>query len=84
MLERYDALKEKNLDVLQKSRLLALGAHYRYTGLEREKLDLKVKVQQSLLTLSAVTLVFMVIFAVGWFLYKESRHKKEVFKLKNV
>ena len=84
MLERYDALKEKNLDALQKSRLLALGAHYRYTGMEREKLDLKVKVQKSLLTLSAVTLVFMVIFAVGWFLFKESRHKQEVLKLKNV
>jgi hypothetical protein len=84
MLERYDVLKEKNLDAMQKSRLLALGAHYRYTELEREKLDLKVKVQQSLLTLSAVTLIFIIIFSVGWFFFKESRYKQEALKLKNV
>jgi len=72
------------MDALQKSRLLALGAHYRYTELEREKLDLKVKVQKSLLTLSAMTLVFVVIFAVSWFLYKDSKHKQVILKLKNV
>ena len=84
MLERYNLLKEQTMNELQKNRLLALGAHYRYAELEREKLDLKVKVQKSLLTLSAVSLVFIVIFAVGWFLFKESRHKQEILKLKNI
>jgi len=83
-LIRINELSEKNMDALQKSRLLALGAHYRYTELEREKLDLKVKVQKSLLTLSAMTLVFVVIFAVSWFLYKDSKHKQVILKLKNV
>jgi hypothetical protein len=84
LLVRDNALLEKGRVSMQNSRLLALGAHYRYTELEREKLDLKVKVQQSLLILSAVSLVFIVVFAVGWFLFKESRHKQEVLKLKNV
>jgi DNA-binding CsgD family transcriptional regulator len=84
MLERYHLLKEKNMNELQKTRLLALGAHYRYAELEREKLDLKVKVQKSLLTLSAVSLVLIFLVFVSWFLIKNSRHKQEILKLKNI
>jgi DNA-binding CsgD family transcriptional regulator len=84
MLERYHMLKEKKMSELQKNRLLALGAHYRYAELEREKLDLKVKVQKSFLILGAVSLVLIVIVFVSWFLIKNSRHKQAILKLENI
>lgn len=84
MLERYNGMNEKNLETLQQNRLLALGAHYRYSELEREKLELKVQAQRSYLILGAMSLVFIVAFSIGWFLLKDSKCKQEILKLKNM
>lgn len=84
MLERYHALVEKSRIALQQNQLLALGAHYRYAKLEQEKLDLKDKVQKSILLLAVIVLFFIVLFSFGWFSLKESRYKQVILQSKNI
>lgn len=84
MILKVDALKEKNMEILQQNRLLALGAHYRYSELENEKLGLKVKVQRYLLILSFACLLFSLIVSIVWLLLKASLHRQEILKLKNI
>lgn len=84
MLERHNKMKEAELKALQQNRLLALGAHYRYAEMEREKLDLKVQVQQSYFITGALILIFIIVFTVVWFSLKESKYKQEILKLKNI
>jgi len=84
MLERYHSLQKKNLDVLQRNQMIALGAHYRYSELEKEKLELKIQVQQSFLIICAISLILIVMFSIGWFSVKNSKYKQEILKLKNL
>jgi len=84
MLERYHAIKDKHIETLQQNRLLALGAHYRYSELEREKLELKVQVQRAFLIIGAFSLIFTIVFSVVWVSLKKSKHKQEILKLKNI
>ena len=84
MLERYHSLQKKNLDVLQRNQMIALGAHYRYSELEKEKLELKIQVQQSFLIIGAISLILIVMFSIGWFSVKNSKYKQEILKLKNL
>jgi len=84
MLERYHSLQKKDLESLQQSRMLALGAHYRYSELEREKLELKVKNQKYLFLVVAISLVFTVVFSIFWHSLKKSKYDREILKLKNI
>ena len=84
MLEQYQSLQEKDLGSLQQSRLLALGAHYRYSELEREKLELKVRNQRYLFLMVAISLVFTVVFSIFWHSLKKSKYDREILKLKNI
>jgi hypothetical protein len=45
MLERYNRIKNIETNRNQKSRLLSLCAHYKFTELEKEKLNLKSRLQ---------------------------------------
>jgi hypothetical protein len=84
MLERYYALQQKDLESLQQSRLLALGANYRYSELEREKLELKMKNQNYLFLVIAISLVFIVVFFIFRYSLKKSKYDREILKLKNI
>lgn len=84
MLERYHAMKERDLAVMRRNQVLALGAHYRYSELEREKLDLKIQVQRSLLIMAVMGLVFVIVFLIIWISLKESKYKQKILKLKNI
>ncbi|HEY3373054.1 MAG TPA: hypothetical protein VGK10_19545 [Prolixibacteraceae bacterium] len=84
MLERYHSLQKEDLDALQQNQMLALGAHYRYSEMEREKLELKVQVQRSFLIIGAICLILIFAFFIVRFLLKESRYKQEILKLKNM
>lgn len=84
MLERYHSLQKKDLDALQQNQMLALGAHYRYSELEREKLELRMQVQRSFLIIGAISLILIFFLSIGWFLLKENRYKQEILKLKNM
>jgi DNA-binding CsgD family transcriptional regulator len=84
MLERYQSLQEKDLKALQQSRLLALGAHYRYSELERVKLELKMKNQKYLLMIGVICMLFTIVFSFFWYSYKRSKYIQEILKLKNM
>lgn len=84
MLEKYHALQKKDLEALQQSRLLALGAHYRYSELEREKLELKMKNQKYLILIGSIILISIIIFSIIWNSLKKSKYDQEILKLKNI
>jgi DNA-binding CsgD family transcriptional regulator len=84
MLERYQSLQEKDLKAMQQSRLLALGAHYRYSEMEREKLQLKMKNQKYLLMIGVICMLFTIVFSFFWYSYKRSKDNQEILKLKNM
>ncbi len=84
MLERYNGLKANEREAMRRSQILALGAHYRYTELEREKLSLKLQVQRSQFMIVAMGLIFAIAFLIAWTLLRESRHKQKLLKLKNI
>ena len=84
MLEKYQSLQRKDLEELQQSRLLALGAHYRYSELEREKLELKIKNQKYLFLMVLISLVFIVVFFIFRYSLKKSKYDREILKLKNI
>lgn len=77
MLVRYHQLKEKTAGILQQNRLTALGAHYHYTELEKDKLNLKIKHQRTLLISGVALFILFVILSLLW-------HKKEILKRKYV
>lgn len=83
MLERYHSLQKKDLDELQQIRLLALGAHYRYSVLEREKLELKVMLQKLLLIIGVIILILMLVSSIWLISWKKSKYQQEILKLKN-
>ena len=84
MQARNIVLQEKNMEALQKNRLLALGAHYRYTEMEREKADLKLQIQKAKLIWTILILIIIIIIIIGLYRLKENRHKQEILKLKNI
>lgn len=84
MLERNHSLEEKDLKAMQQSRLLALGAHYRYSELEKDKLELVMKNQKYLLIIGTICMVFIIVFSIFWYLYKKSKYNQEILRLKNM
>jgi hypothetical protein len=84
MLEKYQSLQEKDLGSLQQSRMLALGAHYQYSELEREKLELKMKNQKYLFIIGSIVLISVIIFSIVWHSLKKGKYEKEILKLKNI
>jgi len=84
MLIKDNELKEKSLKDLQQNRLVALGGYYRYSELEKDKLNLKVENQNYLLLLSVIVLIIIIGIFIGWFLLKNAKHKQEILKLKNI
>ena len=84
MLERYHSLQIKDLDVLQHNQMMALGAHYRYSELEKEKLELKVQVQRAFLFIGGISLILIIVVSISWFSVKNSKYKQEILKLKNI
>ena len=84
MLVRYHSLQKKELEAAQQNRLLALGAHYRYSDLEREKLELKMKNQKYLFLIGAISLIFTIVFSIFWHSLKKSKYNQEILKLKNM
>ena len=83
-LERYYEMREKSRIALQQNQLLVLGAHYRYVKMEQEKLDLKDKVQKSILLFTVAVLFIIVLLSFVWFSLKESRYKQEILQSKNI
>jgi hypothetical protein len=83
MIERHNAMKETEQKSLQQIRLLVLGAHYRYSELEREKSELRAKVQKSLFLIGAIILVFIFVISIVLLSLKKSKYKQEILKLKN-
>jgi DNA-binding CsgD family transcriptional regulator len=77
MLVRYHQLKEKTAGILQQNRFTALGAHYHYTELEKDKLNLKIKHQRTVLISGSALFILFVILSLLW-------HKKEILKRKYV
>jgi DNA-binding CsgD family transcriptional regulator len=84
MLERYHSLEEKDLKAMQQSRLLALGAHYRYSELEKDKLELKMKNQKYLFMIGIICMISTIVFSFFWYSYKKSKYNQEILKLKNM
>lgn len=84
MLERFQSIRQKRMDALQKNQLLAMGTHYRYSELEREKLELRIKIQRYLLIFGLIGLIFIFVILILWISWKKSKHKQEVLKLKNM
>jgi len=84
MLERSNALHLKSMDDLQKSQLLALGALYRYSAIEREKVALKIQIQRIVIVLAIICIIFIIVFFSVSFKLKNSKHKQEILKLKNI
>nr|WP_320153951.1 hypothetical protein [uncultured Draconibacterium sp.] len=83
-LKDYSALKEKTLSGLQKNQLLALGAHYRYSELDRERLNLKVQIQKILIVTTIIISLSLLIFFITWFRLRLHRQHKEILKLENI
>ena len=83
-LKAYIALKEKTLSDVQKNQLLALGAHYRYSELDRERLSLKVQIQKILIVTTIVISLSLFIFFVTWFRLRLHKQHKEILKLENI
>ena len=83
-LRDYVALKEKTLSDVQKNQLLALGAHYRYSELDRERLSLKVQIQKILIVTTIVTSLSLFIYFFTWFRLKLLKQHKEILKLENI
>ena len=84
MLEKYHLLQKKEMDALQQNRLLALGAHYRYSELKREKSELKLKAQKYLLISVVISLITMLVISIIWISLKKSNYNQEILKLKNI
>ena len=83
-LRDYVALKEKKLSDVQKNQLLALGAHYRYSELDRERLNLKVQIQKILIVTTVVISFSLLIFFITWFRLRLHKQHEEILKLENV
>ena len=83
-LVSYNLLQEKSKASIQNSRLLALGAYYKYSELEKEKLNLKLRFQKFLLFISLIILIFIAAISFISIQLKKSNHKQEVLKLKNI
>lgn len=83
-LVRYNLLQEKSKTSMQNSRLLALGAYYKFSELEKEKLNLKLRLQKFLLFITIIILFLLATIFFFSLLLKESNHKREVLKLKNI
>lgn len=84
MLERYNGLKANEREAMRRYQVLALGAYYRYTELEQEKLDLRLQVQRFLFIMVVMGLIFVTAFLIAWILLRESRHRQTILKLKNI
>jgi len=84
MLKRFMTLKGSEREVMRRHQVLALGAHYRYTELEREKLNLKIRVQRFAFAIAVGGLIFIVVLLIFWILLRESKHKQKILKLKNI
>lgn len=77
MLVCYHQLKEKTAGIIQQNRFTALGAHYHYTELEKDKLNLKIKNQRTLIMSGVAFFILFVILSWLW-------HKREILKRKYV
>lgn len=84
MLEQYNAIHLKNMGDLQKNQLLALGALYRFSTMEEEKTALKIQIQRIVIVLAIFCIISILIFFTGSFRLKESKHKQEILRLKNI
>lgn len=84
LLARDNSLQQKIREARQNSRLLALGAYYKYSQIEKEKINLKLRIQKFLLYTTIIVLIFLATIAFIWILLKESNHKQEILKLKNI
>ena len=84
MLERYNKLESNSLTKLQRNQLLALGAHYRYSELERDKLELKLQIQKFIFIIIVSGLILILTFIIGWFILKTSKQKQIMLRYKNM
>lgn len=81
---RQTELEKEKKEILQHNQILALSSHYRFTELEQEKLALKLKYNNTFLTLCISTLIFALILSITLFSLKQSRLKHEILMLKNI
>lgn len=84
MLERSDTIHQKLMSDLEKSQLVALGALYRYSMLENEKVALKLQIQHTINILVIIGFIALVIFSIGFLKLRTSKYTQEILKLKNI
>jgi DNA-binding CsgD family transcriptional regulator len=83
-LVRYNNLKNKENELLEQARIQALGAHYRFTKLENERLKLKTKLQKNKLVSGGVFLIFSILVIAILNKLKQKKLEKEILTLKNI
>jgi DNA-binding CsgD family transcriptional regulator len=84
MLVRYHEYRKKEMDSQEQVRLMALGAHYRFTKLENERLKLKTRIQRTLMASGAVFLILAILAILLFYRQKQGRLMLEISKLKNI
>lgn len=81
---RQIELEKEKKEVLLQNQILALSSYYHFTELEQDKLELKLKYNNTFFTLCISTLIFAFILSITLFILKQSRLKQEILVLKNI
>lgn len=75
--------KERNAE-FKKNQVLAMGSHYRFSELEREKENLRAKFTNSIVISGASIFILLALIFITWSALKQSRLKQENLMLKNM
>ena len=77
MREKFLMLESKRVNELKRNQLFALGAHYKFSELEKDKSNLKLKVQRSILIIIVVSFLLLSLVILGWQLLQRDKRTRE-------
>ncbi|TKG94557.1 tetratricopeptide repeat protein [Puteibacter caeruleilacunae] len=83
MERQYIAAKDRQEEALNKSQLIALGANYRFTELEREALDSKLKASNFQVMLLVLVILLLAAFWIGWHLVRSKENERKTLVQQN-
>ncbi len=84
LAEEFHAMESHRIDDLTRTQLLALGAHYKYSELEKDKLNLHLRVQRSILIIVAIGFIVFILVVAGVRLLQSNKRKREKLQLEKM
>ena len=80
MKEEFLLLDSKRINSLKRNQLSALGAHYKFTELEKDTYNLKLKAQRRLLLVIVIGFLSISIVVLGWRILQRSIRTRDKLK----